>query len=73
MANTVKWCDVVCKDTQKRVGLYTEPNTDGKFRWVIASDPSNPVKSDFVFETAKDALRNAVDSCDWNGFSCPNL
>lgn len=68
MASVVKWCEVTHRGTNKKVGLYTEPNNYGKFRWVIPLDVTNPIKSDYVFDYAKDALRNAIDSCDWNGF-----
>ena len=68
MANTVKWCDVIHRGTQTKVGLYTQPNSEGKFQWVIPLDRSNPVKSDYVFDTSKDALHNAIQSLDWNGF-----
>ena len=68
MANTIKWCNVTHKATQVKVGLYTEPNADGKFRWMIPFDKTNPVKSDYVFNSAHDALHNAIESCEWNGF-----
>lgn len=64
----VKWCEVTHRGTQKKVSLYTEPNNYGKYRWVIPLDITNPIKSDFVFDSSKDALINAIESCDWNGF-----
>ena len=68
MAGTIKWCNVTHRTTQAKVGLYTEPNADGKFRWIIPFDKTNPVKSDFVFNSSHEALRNAIESCEWNGF-----
>lgn len=68
MANTVKWCHVRHRETGTEVGLYTQPNMYGKFRWIIPLDKLNPVHSDYVFDNHKDALCNAIDSCDWNGF-----
>lgn len=68
MANIVKWCEVTHRGSQTKVGLYTEPNNDGKFRWIIPLDKINPVKSDYVFDSGHDALLNAIESCDWNGF-----
>ena len=68
MVNTIKWCDVRHRGTQQLVGLYTQPNSEGKFQWVIPLDKANPVKSDYVFDSAKDALHNAIASLDWNGF-----
>ena len=72
MASIVKWCEVLHRGTKTRVGLYTEPNEHGKFRWVIPLDRANPIKSDFVFDSGRDALVNAIDSCDWNGFDTIN-
>ena len=68
MANVIKWCEVTHRGTQKKVGLYTEPNKDGKYRWAIPLDVTNPIKSDYVFDSAHDALINAIESCNWNGF-----
>ena len=68
MANTIKWCDVRHRGTQQLIGLYTRPNSEGKFQWIIPLDSYNPIKSDYVFDSAKDALHNAIASLDWNGF-----
>lgn len=68
MGNIIKWCYVTHRETKTKVGLYTEPNIHGKFRWVIPLDRLNPVKSDYVFDSHAAALHNAIDSCDWNGF-----
>lgn len=69
MASVIKWCEVTHRGTNKKVGLYTEPNNYGKYRWAIPLDVTNPIKSDYVFDSAKDALKNAIDSCNWNGFN----